>query len=312
MSARHAPALSILIYHRVLARPDPLFPEQPDARLFERQLRLLKRFFHVMPLSEAARRLREGGLPPRAACITFDDGYADNAQVALPLLRAHGLPACFFIATGYLDGGQMWNDSVIETVRHAPGSTLDLSEHGLGRLPVGDLAARRATIATLLAHLKYLPFERRRAIAASLRGRVRPLAAPELMMRSAEVIALRRAGMEIGAHTVSHPILAAMSDLAARCDIAAGKRALEQLINAPVTLFAYPNGMPGQDYGARHVDMVRSLGFEAAVATHWGAARPGADLYQLPRFTPWDRGRLRFLLRMGQNLLRRDAGMVAG
>jgi hypothetical protein len=58
------------------------------------------------------------------------------------------------------------------------------------------------------------------------------------------------------------------------------------------------------DYDASHVQMVRSLGFEAAVATHWGAAQASTDPFQLPRFTPWDRGRLAFLLRMAQNLRR--------
>lgn len=109
--------LSILIYHRVLARPDPLFPGEVDRALFERQLRLLKRFYTVLPLSVAVQRLRDGSLPPRAACITFDDGYADNAEHALPLLRQYGLHATFFIATGYLNGGQMWNDRVIDAVR---------------------------------------------------------------------------------------------------------------------------------------------------------------------------------------------------
>ncbi|MEG1327567.1 MAG: polysaccharide deacetylase family protein, partial [Janthinobacterium sp.] len=88
-------ALSILIYHRVLARSDPLFPGEVDAVLFERQLRLLKRFYTPMPLADAVQRLQDGSLPPRAACITFDDGYADNAQVALPLLRRHGMHATF-------------------------------------------------------------------------------------------------------------------------------------------------------------------------------------------------------------------------
>ncbi len=304
MMGRAWPALSILLYHRVLARADPLLPGEPDAALFERHLRLLKRFFTVLPLGEASRRLRDGTLPPRAACITFDDGYADNAEVALPLLQKHGLSACFFIASGYLDGGLMWNDRIIERLRHAGGDVLDLSAHGLGRVAVGDTAQRRLAIDTILGQLKYQPFERREAIAAAIHAEgAYPRRAP-LMMRSAQVVALRRAGMEIGAHTERHPILAALPGLAARRDIDSGKRQLEQLIQAPVSLFAYPNGKSGRDFGARDVRIVKALGFEAAVATDWGVARPGCDLFQLPRFTPWDRGRLRFLLRMGQNMLR--------
>ncbi|MFM9437703.1 peptidoglycan/xylan/chitin deacetylase (PgdA/CDA1 family) [Janthinobacterium sp. CG_23.3] len=299
-----APALSILIYHRVLARADPLLPGEPDGAQFERHLRLLKRCFNVLPLGQAARRLRDGTLPWRAACITFDDGYADNAEVALPLLQKYGLDACFFIATGYLDGGQMWNDRIIERVRHAAGGELDLSAHGLGRLPLGSVAQRLLAIDAILGALKYQPFERRQAVAAAIHDQGAYPRRAALMMSSAQVVALRRAGMEIGAHTQRHPILAQQADPEARSDIGAGKRQLEQLLQAPVTLFAYPNGKHGRDYGAQHVDIVKSLGFEAAVATDWGVARAGCDLFQLPRFTPWDRGSVRFLLRLGQNMLR--------
>ena len=163
--------LSILIYHRVLAQPDPLFPGEVDRVLFERQLRLLRRFYTPLPLPQALQRLQDGSLPPRAACITFDDGYADNAEHALPLLQRHGLHATFFIATGYLNGGQMWNDRVIEAVRHATAATLDLGDLGLGPLPLANMAQRRAAIGHVLGKLKYLPFEQRQRLAAEEIGR---------------------------------------------------------------------------------------------------------------------------------------------
>ncbi|OFJ46434.1 polysaccharide deacetylase [Janthinobacterium lividum] len=296
-------SLSILIYHRVLARPDPLFPGAVDARLFERQLRLLQRFYTPLPLAVAVQRLQDGSLPPRAACITFDDGYADNAQVALPMLQRLGLHATFFIATGYLDGGQMWNDTVIEAVRHVTRPVLDLREIGLDCLPVASLAQRQAAIATLLGQLKYLPFGRRQQLAMQIRRQAGTGSAPPAMLSTAQLRQLHAAGMGLGAHTASHPILSTLPERAARLDIANGKRQLERLIQAPVTLFAYPNGKAGRDYGAKHVAMLDSLGFQAAVATDWGVARPGAglDLLQLPRFTPWGRGRLAFLWRLRQN-----------
>src|SRR5690242_15121760 len=102
--------LSILVYHRVVAEPDPLVPEQVCAREFDLQLTVLGRWFTVLSLREAAARLRSGTLPMRSACVTFDDGYADNATIALPILRRRGVPATFFLATGFIDGGRMWND----------------------------------------------------------------------------------------------------------------------------------------------------------------------------------------------------------
>lgn len=295
--------LSILIFHRVLPQQDAIFPDEVDARRFDAQLTQLKQCFNIIPLAEGVRGLKAGKLPPRAACITFDDGYADNATVALPILQRHGVHATFFIASGFLDGGRMWNDTVIELIRRAP-ARIDLRPAGQGEFALDGAGLRQAAIATLLGALKYLPLEQRLRQVAALCALV-PVDLPDdLMMTSGQVRLLHRAGMTIGAHTVNHPIVARMDAAGARQEIADGKAALEAIVGAPVTLFAYPNGKPGQDYLAEHVAIVKELGFEAAVSTSWGAARPGGDLFQLPRFTPWDKGQFRYLLRMMQNLRR--------
>lgn len=298
--------LTILIFHRVYAQPDPLFPGEPDAGQFDRLCAWLARWFHVLPLDDAARRLAEGRLPSRAACITFDDGYADNHDVALPILRRHGLVATFFIATGYLSGGRMFNDSLVETVRAAPGPVLDtrgLAEGMPASLDLGSIEARRSAVDKLIGALKYGPAEERQAIAGQLQQRAGLAALPDdLMMIPDQVRALHRAGMQIGAHTVTHPILARLGDDEALREIVDSRRTLESMLGAPVTLFAYPNGRPGEDYSARSIELVRSAGFAAAVSTAWGCAEAGSDLFQLPRFTPWDRTRLRFGLRLISNL----------
>ena len=295
-------ALSILIHHRVLAEPDPLLPDVPDVAAFDRQMRLLKRFFRVMPLPTAVRQLRQGTLPSRALCITFDDGYADNAELALPVLQRHGLHATFFIATAYLNGGRMWNDEVIDYVRQAPAGRLDFSMIGCGSLPGFTHAQKRQAIDQVLMQLKYLPFARRQMMAE----RLAPSRRQPLMMNSGHIHQLLAAGMELGAHTHRHPILAAMPDDDAYADIAEGKAALEALAGRQVTMFAYPNGKPGADYDQRHVDMVRSLGFEAALSTVAGTAGLGSDPWQLPRYTPWERDSARFLMRLLQNRYREN------
>ena len=303
--------LSILVYHRVLAQPDRLFPDQVDAGRFAAQLDVLAHCFNVLPLGEAVARLRAGTLPPRAASITFDDGYADNHDVALPLLRGRGLHATFFIAVGYLDGGRMWNDTVIEMVRQAAGQ-VDLAQLGLGIHPARTLEEKRVAVDALLAALKYRPMVERAELTAEIEARAGTLPA-NLMMSSAQVRALDSAGMDLGAHTVNHPILAGLPDAVARAEIMAGREMLQQLAVSRVRLFAYPNGKPGKDYGPEHVAMVRQLGFDAAVSTAWGRSAR-ADLYQLPRFTPWDRQPLRFALRLAHNLtfpaaIVRDSGL---
>lgn len=297
----HRGRLSILIYHRVLPRPDPMFPEDIDAKGFEQQLGALSRFFNVLPLEDAVQRLKSGSLPPRAVCITFDDGYADNAEIALPILLRSGLHTTFFIATGFLDGGRMWNDSVIESVRQARGHELDLSGLGLGKYPITTVAQRGATAVALVAQLKYLPLAQRLEQVAKV---VQHIAVPlpnDLMLRTDQVRALHNAGMAIGGHTVNHPILAAVDQTEARAEIAAGKESLEGIIGGRVALFAYPNGRPEHDYHGAHVRMVRDIGFTAAVSTAVGAARAESDRFQLPRYSPWDKTLPRFTLRLLKN-----------
>lgn len=294
--------LSILIYHRVVIQPDPLFPDECDAQRFDQQLRQLAACFNVIPLSEAVRALARGTLPPRAACITFDDGYADNAEVALPILQRHGLPATFFVAAGFLDGGRMWNDTVIELVRRVPGESLDLSGIDLGQFEIGSIPQRRQTITNLIDKLKYLPMGSRQEKVDEMCALIPAIPPDDLMMTSNQVRALHASGMEIGGHTVNHPILARTDDSMGSAEIANGKEMLEDIIRGQVRLFAYPNGKPGRDYMRQHPEMVKRLGFDAAVSTAYGTATLGSDLYQLPRFTPWDRSQLRFSLRMAQNM----------
>lgn len=294
--------LSILIFHRVLPEPDSLFPDELHARRFDDVCVWLKSWFNVLPLDQAVAHLNTGTLPARAACITFDDGYADNHHVAMPILKRHGLTATFFIATGFLDGGRMWNDTIIETIRRSKVAVLDLSSLGLGRYALGSIEEQRSAIAALIDQIKYWPVVERVSITEQLAHLAQVQLPQDLMMTSREVKAMHRAGMQIGAHTVSHPILARLTDEQARQEIGDSKHFLEQLLGERVGLFAYPNGKPGEDYTPQTVDVVRSLGFDDAVSTQWGASGAGDDLLQIRRFTPWDKTRLRFGVRMLANL----------
>lgn len=292
--------LTIMIFHRVHRAADPL-DDEPDAARFEATLSNVGRWFNVLSLDDAVSRLAAGALPPRALAITFDDGYADNHDVALPILRRLGLCATFFVATAYLDGGTMWNDRVIEAVRRHRGAALDMDALGL-RLPLDSTAARRTAIATILGRIKYEPFARREALADAVARAAGGAPPVDLMMTSAQVRALAQAGMQIGAHTHHHPILAGLPAADAAREIAESRDRLQEIAGRPVRLFAYPNGRPGTDYSPANVQQVRSLGFVAACTTAHGAAGPGTDLFQLPRFTPWDRAPWKFGARLARNL----------
>ncbi|MCF8154382.1 MAG: polysaccharide deacetylase family protein [Rhodoferax sp.] len=294
--------LSILIFHRVHSHPDPLFPDEPDIRRFDAVIGWLSRWFNVLPLDVAVMHLRSATLPARAAAISFDDGYADNVDNALPVLLRHHVPATFFVATSFLDGGRMWNDSVIEALRYTEQRLFDGRAWGLGVLPLETLEHRRCAVQSLLACSKYLEPAQRQAMVDQVQDWAGVALPNDLMMRSEQLLDLRNAHMQIGAHTVSHPILERATDAQARWEILSSKDDLQARLDQPVTLFAYPNGKPDTDYSARHVAMVREAGFVAAVSTATGVSAIGSDPHQLPRFTPWDRGRARFGARLLINL----------
>lgn len=294
-----SPGISILIFHRVHTEPDPLFPEEMTALRFDSLCRTLKSTFNVFKLGSALQLLRAGQLPARALAITFDDGYADNAEVALPILLKYGLGATFFISTGFLDGGRMFNDTVIECIRRTSLDSVELGDFDLGRRDLRSLANRRAVIDDLVPRFKHLQIESRESALRALLDLTRqPTLPTNLMMRSDQVQAVARAGMEIGAHTVNHPILHVLSNESAEWEIAAGRDRLERLTDLPVEYFAYPNGRPAKDYSARDVALVRRLGFKGAVSTAAGVASLKVDPFQLPRFTPWDLSPTRWLARL--------------
>jgi peptidoglycan/xylan/chitin deacetylase (PgdA/CDA1 family) len=294
--------LSIFIFHRVLASLDPLLPYEPDAAQFERIVQFIKRSFILIPLGEGVTHLARGTLPPAAAAITFDDGYLDNLTVALPILKRHEIPATVFIATSFLDGGRMWNDDIIEAVRRTSGPTLDWSRFGFGIHDIRSDASRVRCYSEVLGNLKYVDHVERATRARAVARNAGVPDASDLMMTGAQVRELRRQGVDIGAHTHTHPILNSVDDAVAANEIMGGRARLEAIVGESVDLFAYPNGVPGKDFSVRHCDMVRSAGFRAAVTTAPGAAGTGGDPFQLPRFTPWDRSMWKFAVRCAANL----------
>lgn len=295
--------LSVLFFHRVLAQPDMLIPDEPTADGFDTTLGWLQKQFRLMPLDEAVRRLAEGTLPPAAAAITFDDGYRDNHEVAAPLLKRRGIPATFFIASRFLDGGLMWNDGIAEAIRHCTQSDIALPELGLSSLPMGTWPQRRSALHTLLQKLKYLPLAERDRAVRAVQAACRTTITTDLMMSSDQVRDLHRQGFGIGAHTCHHPILTALPDIEAEREIVQGRADLQTCIDSEVPLFAYPNGRISKDFDKRHRDIARRAGFAAAFTTEPGVCRGSSDFWSLPRFTPWDRVRWKFHLRMIRNTL---------
>ncbi len=290
--------LCILNYHRVLETADPLVTDEPDLVGFRWQMQLLAQCFNVLPLSEAMSALAAGTLPPRAVCITFDDGYRSTHDVALPILVEFGLPATVFVSSGFLNRGTMWNDQILETLRSLPDATGDLSEFGLPDQSLGTVAERKLAIDRLTQHAKYLPPQRRHDFIVKLVQLAGDGLRDELMLTRDMVCNLMRNRVEIGAHTVTHPILALLEDEHARQEIEQSKHQLEEVTGEPIRLFAYPNGKVGLDFDHRHVAIAREAGFAAAFTTGFGATTSRHDPFQIPRGRPWDKTPLMYALRL--------------
>ena len=309
----------ILAYHRVGER----LPSDPHAlrvtpSSFSEQLTVLRRRWMPLRLEEIVSALHVGDLPPHAVVVTFDDGYADNLECATPLLERYDVPATVFITTGYLGGRrEFWWDELERILLHSASlpATLTLTIGGrtrrwrVGSLRDGDArppcaepwnvemrhapTARHALYRALHPQLRPLEDTQRQAVLEQLRrwsgidAGVRPTHRP---LSVEELVRLAAGGrVDIGAHTVTHPVLAALPVAAQQREIQASKEQLEFLLGAPVNSFAYPYGS-SQDYAQRTVALVRAAGFASACANIPEPVWQGSDPYQLPRFLvrDWD------------------------
>jgi peptidoglycan/xylan/chitin deacetylase (PgdA/CDA1 family) len=297
LQTRKKQYVSILTYHQVLPQLDDMRPMETTVSEFEWQMELLSKHFNPISLSDALTLLEYGELPDRAVCVTFDDGYANNEELAMPILTRLGIPATVFVSTDFLNGGRMWNDSVIEALRIAEGEELDLTLAGLGCYPILSIEERRKAAGVIIREIKHWPPEKRAEAVASIEAMVGSLPT-NMMMTDDQVRSLNKNGIDIGAHTKSHPILSTLELDSAREEVVGSKQYLESILGGEVRCFAYPNGRPGIDYRMEHRDIVEIAGFDAAVSTNWGVASSLSDKWQLPRFTPWDKTPLRFMVRL--------------
>jgi len=294
--ARH----QTLIFHRVMQDRDPMIPDEATQEWFRRLMKMLASNFEMISLTDALARVQAGELNGRTVSVTFDDGYADNYTVALPILEEFHIPATFFIASSFIGGGRMWNDSIIETFRRLTPGKYELDVQGDGPLELTDWASRRHAAETTIAAWKHLPPDERHARVLDLMQRAADLPV-DLMMTREQLCALAASPVAtIGGHTRTHPILASISDFQAKDEIEGGKADLEDWIQREIEVFAYPNGKLGRDYRPEHAELVKQAGFSAAVATDWGALDDSSDPYAIPRFTPWQRNLSRFSIELAR------------
>lgn len=278
----------ILNYHRVLPSPDLMLPNDPDISTFRWQMQLLSKFFNVVPLGVALAGLKNRTIPPRTVCITFDDGYRSIHDLALPVLTEYKLPATVFVSSGYIGHGAMWNDRIVEAIRGFDGGCLELPSFKLGVLSCATFSEKQEACKIIISLAKYLLPELRESLTLEVEKHCNYSNKPDLMLTNSMLRALVASNVEIGAHTVSHPILSNISDESAQREIVESKRDLEAWTGRDVRYFAYPNGKFGKDFDLRHVGMVKDAGYEAAFTSSSGGASMLGDEFLICRCMPWD------------------------
>lgn len=283
----------ILTFHHV--RPEALsrLPENaglsvtPD--FLEAVILLLHRLdYEIIPLDALTDRLADPAPSRPLAVLTFDDGYRDNRDFALPVLRHHGAPFTLFVCAGFAERtAPLWWLDLEDAVLRLESVRLDL--------PDGDFQARATDEAGRLALLRALYWRLRACDEPVLLAAVAHLAREAGVDQAARVAALAMDWDElrdfaaeplagIGAHTLSHPRLARLGADEARVEMAGSRDRILAELGIDARHFAYPVGDPGSA-GPRDYALARELGFATAVTTVPGVLKPGASPHALPRLS---------------------------
>lgn len=290
-----SPRVLVFNFHHVLAKPDYLRPNDPDVRLFKTMLEWIGALFPIVDLQAAIDQLYAGDLRETVACISFDDGYQNNVECALPVLQTLEVPATFFLVSEALDYGIMWNDRLIEAIRRASSDTLTLPlPEGDQHWDISSQATRYIALQGVTQSCKYMAPEARDQFITTVERLCGVEQAPRMIMTRDQAIELAQAGMGVGAHARSHDVLITLSDEEAWNEISGVKSDLEGVLQQPVSLYAYPNGKPNIDFNDTHISFVKQAGYSAAFSTQWGSLTPQNNRFCIPRFLPWRKGRLGF------------------
>jgi peptidoglycan/xylan/chitin deacetylase (PgdA/CDA1 family) len=258
-----------------------------------RQLEQLGRRWEIVSLSDAARVLSEGPRGPGRAfvAVTFDDGYADNHAVALPVLSALRVPATVYVATGFTGtAGRFPHDRLFASLRELARRGIPPERAGLpgGLQRLLGAAAGREPSETLDRLIAAVPHDALLEVTTALEARtgLSPLDLPAgtRPLDWDELRELAAAGVEVGGHSVRHAALPLLPLDEARREIAGCFAAIAERLGAPPRHFAYPNGFHSP---AIRVS-VRQAGFETGSTTDDRENVRGGDPYALRRKVLWE------------------------
>lgn len=282
---RVASPVVVLGYHRVAAAPSDRHSMIVSPARFREHMRYLRRHFRLVRFEEDW-----SGLRAPAVAVTFDDGYVDNLTEALPVLEEVGVPATFFVSSGQVESGEgFWWDELERLVTGGTGhpARFALEDRQHGRTWPTATGDQREALSRDLLRLAMRVDERRRAAWLGQLRAWTPSPAPpsqeDRPLTAAELGALAASRLvTIGAHSVSHASLSALTEAEQAHELGASRRRLEELLGKPVEVFSYPFGTRS-DYNAVTVRLCREAGFRKAATAFPGHCYRWTDPFQIPR-----------------------------
>jgi peptidoglycan/xylan/chitin deacetylase (PgdA/CDA1 family) len=291
----------VVTYHGVLpagytSDDEALDGNLVSAEVLRAQIRQLKRSYHVLKEADLLGWLEgERDLPARSVLLTCDDGLQNVLSEMVPVLREENV-WCLFFVTGASAGDRaamLWYEELYLLLMAAPPGELRFRELNLST-QISDRAQRRAVWWNWVQELSRYQAGVRTKVLAEFREQIGssqewpPVGHAGAMRRrfclltADELRALAQAGMSVGSHTMSHPVLARLSDESVWEEMRASREALGRVLGRPVWAIAYPFGDPASA-GAREFDMAAQLGYKCAFVNFGGGFRRNFSRFAIPR-----------------------------
>ena len=225
-------------------------------------------------------------LSPRSVAVTFDDGYADNYELAEPILRRFGIRASFYVAVDSIAARRpIWfcrlNHAFAMTRRQTWPDSTENCFHELG-----SRAAKRSAFLVASRRCALLAGGAQEAAVRRIEEEldVEPLSSEECPMLSwDQVRRLHRVGHIVGSHTLTHPNLAYVGDETLQKELTESKRKLEEELGIPVVHFSYPSPILEPHYTERTMSSINESGYRTAVTCTQGPVRIGHSPLALRR-----------------------------
>jgi len=291
---------TILNFHRVLDVKNISMGTEEAISVdeFYLKMKLLKEHFNVISLPELIERQSQTKeFEPLSVVVTIDDGYEDGYYNICPILDEFKIKGAFFITTEGIENGHLWKDKIKNAIFRS--NKVMLSGFSfIPNLPLDNFNNKRFAKTKFHNYSKYLTIKERDKLINQLIESLDVDISDNIFLSKNHLREMHQSGMTIGSHTHRHPILSREENIVAQGEISKSKYILEQILNDTVEYFAYPNGKKQIDFTCVHEDMIKKLGFTAALSTDWGCVNNTTNLFSVPRYTPWDKHEYRFGIRL--------------